>query len=110
MKVWAWLKRNAVWLGGMLATALLAILGGGWLWHRAHPRQAEITKGEIELARLDGIREAMLERVEETDEAIVVLDEQRRAKIKEIATARTGVDTLTDEEVEAEFRRMYERN
>ena len=106
-RAWNWVKKNVGAVLGMLLTAILAIFGGGWLWRRAHPRQDEILAGEKELAKLDGIREEMLKRVDEKDEAIEHIDEQRRAKVKEIAIVRAGVEDLNDDEVEAEFRRLY---
>lgn len=107
-KLWQWLKKwSAVILG-----ALLAIVGGGWLWQR-HKRKvgrlkdrlavAEATK---EIERLRGEREQLSERVGDKDEEISKIDDEIKRNKRKIVEAHEQGEGLSDDEIEQEFANL----
>lgn len=107
-KVWAWLKK---W-GALILGALLAILGGGWLWQR-HKRKLGAVKDELKVARaqkdierLRGERKQLAERVGEKDERVKDIDKKLAHNEREIVEAHEGGEGLSDEEVRQEFSKL----
>ncbi len=109
MKAVSWLKDNI--------TALLAglvALGGivlGIIWHRQRVSELKdanaVAVAQNKVAALDARREVLAEREEEFAEELVEVDKARVSIKREIVEVEKEVEGLSDDEVEAEFAKLF---
>lgn len=105
---WAWLRAHA-W---PIVVSLIAALGMGLLWQH-HKRKlgslkdlVEVEKAQREIAALKARREALLERAEEKQTEIVVIDERIAEHKRAIVAAHEEVDALDDDQIADAFARL----
>lgn len=104
-KAWAWIKK---W-GAAIASALLVLVGFGWLWHKKKLELGEvkdelaIAKATKNIAELRGRREEVARQVGEKDEAVKAIDEELAANKRAIIEAYENGEGLSDKEVERAF-------
>lgn len=107
-KVWSWLKSAGVWI----ALALGGLLTLGWVWRRQQAKigqlkdEKALAVATAEMDKLRALREATAERVGEADEAIEILDQQIAEQKRKVVEAAGAGEGLSDEELEAEFKRV----
>lgn len=105
-KAWAFLRR---W-GAVILAALLVFAGSGWLWNRRRARrvadQLAVEKATREIARLRAVREQLVERIGEKDEAIAEIDAKIEENRADIIAAHENFEEMSDEEVADVFRRL----
>jgi uncharacterized protein HemX len=112
----SWLKRAFGWLGRNLwavGAALVAALGAGLVWHyhrgkiRSLEDQAAVEKAHRQVAALDARRQALAERTDQHADEIAAIREERVEVQRAIVKLDHDVTAMTDEQVEAEFRRLF---
>lgn len=105
-KIWDWLKK---W-GGVVATALLALVGFGWLWRKKKLELGEvrdelaIAKATKSIAALRARRDEVAKQVGEKDEAVEEIDAEIDANKRAIVEAYENGQDLSDKEVEQAFK------
>lgn len=105
-KAWSLVKK---WGAAVLA-ALLFVAGAGWLWNRRKARriadQLAVEKATKEIERLRGVREQLVERLGERDEAIAEIDAAIEENRADIIAAHEDFEEMTEDEVADVFRRL----
>jgi hypothetical protein len=111
-KVWEWLKKWGGILFGGIAAALLFVLGAGWLWRRREQMlgkvkdQLAVEKAKGEIARLQGMRDQIVDQVGATDESIVRIDEELLDNKRKLVEAHEHGEGLEGEELERAFAEL----
>lgn len=105
-KAWSLVKR---W-GAAILAALLFVAGAGWVWNRRKARriadELAVEKATREIARLRAVREQLVERLGEKDEAIAEIDASIIDNQADIIAAHENFEEMTDDEVADVFRRL----
>ncbi len=107
----AWLKKWGAWL----LAGIGVLLGAGWLWRLRDEQlgrlkdKAIVNEARVEIAKLQGMRDQLTERLEDNDQAIQDIDRSLAENKRKLIEAYEYGQELSDEEVEAAFIRLLGR-
>lgn len=109
MKALRWIKDHALAILGGIGAILAAVLTV--VWHRQRVSDlkdaAAVAEAQTKVAALDARREVLAEREGEFAEELAEIDKTRATIKREIVEVEKEVEGLSDEEVEAEFAKLF---